>query len=261
QFYLSKLLGYHYTIEYKSGKSNIVADALSRSFENPEASLHVLSTPQFLLVDELKQEQLSDSAYLELKARIEASPGSHPDFSLVDGLILRCGKIWVSPLSRFKRVLLQEYHESPIGGHAGVIKTLKRLSANFFWSNMRKEVQNFINCCVVCQQTKYSTAKPSGLLQPLPIPSNVWEDISLDFVTGLPLSNGYTVMLVVVDRFSKAIHLGALPGNFTAYKVAELFVNLVLKHHGFPKSIVSDRDPIFISRFWSDLFKFSGTLL
>ncbi|MCH93770.1 Ty3/gypsy retrotransposon protein, partial [Trifolium medium] len=126
---------------------------------------------------------------------------------------------------------------------------------------MRKEVQAFINGCGVCQQTKYSTAKPSGLLQPLPIPDNVWEDISMDFVTGLPLSNGYTVMLVVVDRFSKAIHLGALPSNFTAYKVAELFVHMVLKHHGIPRSIVSDRDPVFISRFWADLFKFSGTLL
>jgi hypothetical protein len=261
QFYLSKLLGYHYDIEYKSGKTNIVADALSRSFEVPVASLHVLSTPQFLFVDELKSEQLTDPAYLELKGKIEDSPASYPDFSLNDGLLLRCGKIWVSPTSRFKLLLLQEYHESPIGGHAGVVKTLKRLSANFFWPNMRQEVQKFIASCVVCQQTKYSTLKPGGLLQPLPIPANVWEDISLDFVTGLPLSNGYSVMLVVVDRFSKAIHLGALPGNFTAYKVAELFVHMVIKHHGFPKSIVSDHDPIFISRFWSDLFKFSGTLL
>ncbi|MCH95883.1 protein FAR1-RELATED SEQUENCE 5-like [Trifolium medium] len=126
---------------------------------------------------------------------------------------------------------------------------------------MRKDVKQFIASCVICQQTKYSTTKPGGLLQSLPIPSNVWEDISMYFVTGLPQSNGYSVILVVVDRFSKAVHLGALPAQFTAYKVAELFINMVCKIHGFPRSIVSDRDPIFISKFWADLFKFSGTLL
>nr|KYP63409.1 Retrotransposable element Tf2 [Cajanus cajan] len=126
---------------------------------------------------------------------------------------------------------------------------------------MAKDVKSFVAQCLVCQRTKYSTKCPGGLLQPLPIPTGVWEDISLDFVTGLPPSNGYTVLLVVVDRFSKGVHLGALRSDFTAYKVAELFVSIVCKHHGLPKSIVSDRDPIFISRFWSDLFKFSGTLL
>ncbi|XP_014506463.1 uncharacterized protein LOC106766231 [Vigna radiata var. radiata] len=82
-----------------------------------------------------------------------------------------------------------------------------------------------------------------------------------DFVIGLPPSNGYTMLLVVVDRFSKAVHLGTIHSDFTAYKVAELFVTLVCKHHGLLKSIVSGRDLIFISRFWSDLFKFSDTLL
>jgi hypothetical protein len=83
----------------------------------------------------------------------------------------------------------------------------------------------------------------------------------MDFITGLPVSKGFSVILVVVDRFSKGIHLGALPSGFTAYKVAELFVTMVCKHHGLPRSIVSDRDPIFISKFWRDLFKFSGTFL
>lgn len=124
-----------------------------------------------------------------------------------------------------------------------------------------RETQEFIRQCVVCQQTKYSTQKSGGLLQPLPLPQHIWEDISMDFIMGLPPSKGFTVIMVVVDRFSKAIHLGALATGFTAYKVAELFVSIVCKHHGLPKSIISDRDPIFISRFWKDLFTFSGTLL
>jgi len=83
----------------------------------------------------------------------------------------------------------------------------------------------------------------------------------MDFVTGLPGSHGLTIILVVVDRFSKGIHPGALPTSFTTTKVADLFINMVCKLHGFLKSIVSDRDPVFVSCFWSDLFKLSGTLL
>lgn len=221
----------------------------------------LLSVPQFLFLDELKQELASDPIFQDLKARYLTDPSAMAEFKLVDELLLRHGKIWVSPNSRFKQVLLREFHESLVGGHAGVAKTMRRLSEIFFWDNMRQEVQNFVRQCAICQQTKYQTGKPGGLLHPLPLPTHVWEDVSMDFITGLPPSNGYTVILVVVDRFSKGIHLGALPTNFTAYKVADLFVSMVCKLHGLPKSIVSDRDPIFISRFWSYLFKFSGTLL
>lgn len=261
QHYLSKLLGYHYDIQYRPGSTNIVADALSRSLEPAIAECMLLSVPQFLFLDELKQEMAADSVFQDLRNRYLNDPASMPDFKLIDELLLRRGKIWISPSSRFKQLLLREFHESLVGGHAGVAKTLKRLSENFFWDNMRQEVQAFIRQCNICQQVKYSSKKPGGLLQPLPIPADIWEDVSMDFITGLPLSNGSTVILVVVDRFSKGVHLGPLPTNFTAYKVADLFVSMVCKLHGLPKSIVSDRDPIFISWFWSDLFKFSGTLL
>lgn len=103
--------------------------------------------------------------------------------------------------------------------------------------------------------------KPTGLLTPLPVLSNVWEDMSMYFITCLPPSFGYTMILVIVDRFSKGVHLGALLAYFTAYKVAELFVYMVCKLNGIPKSIVSDRGPIFLSRFWTDLFKISATKL
>lgn len=260
QHYLSKLLGYHYDIQYRSGNTNTAADALSRSLP-AEAVLQSLTVPHFVFLAELKRELAGDSDFLSLSSKVAADPSSFPAFRLIDGLLYRHGRIWLSPSCKFRSLLLREFHETVIGGHAGVIKTLKRLSENFFWPNMRKEVQEFVAQCGVCQKTKYSTLRPAGLLQPLPTPSNVWEDISMDFVTSLPGSHGLTVILVVVDRFSKGIHLGALPTSFTATKVADLFINMVCKLHGFPKSIVLDRDPVFVSRFWSDLFKLSGTLL
>lgn len=83
----------------------------------------------------------------------------------------------------------------------------------------------------------------------------------MDFVTHLPASHGFTAVMVVVDRFSKSVHFGALPTQFTTFKVATLFMDTVCKLHGFPRNIISDRDPIFISSFWRELFKMTGTTL
>lgn len=126
---------------------------------------------------------------------------------------------------------------------------------------MRKNVADFVKACVVCQQIKPTNHSPYGLLQPLPIPDKVWEDISLDFIVGLPSFQNCSVILVVVDRLSKAAHFGMLTTHFTAVKVAELFAIMIWKLHGMPRSIVSDRDPVFLSHFWQELFRLNGTKL
>ena len=126
---------------------------------------------------------------------------------------------------------------------------------------MRKDVAAFVKSCITCQQVKAINKSPYGLLQPLEIPKNVWEEVSMDFITQLPVSHGFTTILVIVDRFSKSAHFGALPTNYTASKVAQLFMEMVGKLHGIPKSIVSDRDSIFLSKFWQELFKLQGTIL
>ena len=131
----------------------------------------------------------------------------------------------------------------------GIKKTLARLGEIFIWFDMRTDVRQFFLACLDCQATKYEAKKPVGLLCPLPIPSRPWEDLSLDFIVGLPSYHGYTTILVVVDRFSKGIHLGMLVTNYTASSVALLFMEIVHKHHGMPKSLVSDKDPLFVSRF------------
>lgn len=101
----------------------------------------------------------------------------------------------------------------------------------------------------------YSTQKPAGLLQSLPIPSRVWEDVSMEFVTGLPQSSGYTTILVAVDRLTKYAHFALLPKSYNALKVATVFIYTVVKHHGFPKTLVSDRDPVFLNEVWEDMLR------
>jgi len=126
---------------------------------------------------------------------------------------------------------------------------------------MCTDVCQFVLACLDCQATKYEAKKPAGLLYSLPAPSRPSKDLSMDFIVGLPLYHDNTTILVVVDRFSKGIHLGMLVTNYTASSVALLFMEIMGKNHGMPKSIVSDRDPLFVSRFWQELFRLSETKL
>jgi hypothetical protein len=105
--------------------------------------------------------------------------------------------------------------------------------------------------CLVCKQNKVEIVKTPGLLQPLAIPSQRWEEVSMDFITGLPKSEGKIVLMVIVDRLTKYAHFCALSHPFKASTVATAFMETVQKLHGNPKIIVSDRDPIFIGHFWT----------
>ncbi|KAF0930307.1 hypothetical protein E2562_031975 [Oryza meyeriana var. granulata] len=115
--------------------------------------------------------------------------------------------------------------------------------------------------CFVCQQNKTEHLHPAGLLQPLEVPSSVWANIAMDFMEGFPKVGGKSVVLTVVDRFSKYTHFVAIGHPYTATSVAHVFFDHIVRLHGLPCSIVSDRDPVFTSTFWTELFALSGVEL
>lgn len=248
--WLPKIMGYDYVVEYKKGPENQAADSLSRVVE-----FHCMSTsmPQAEWWNQLQVEVLQDPFYHTLATK--------PHHTLRDGVWFSHGKLVLSPTSFLISKLLAEHHSSPTGGHFGYHKTLARLRRSFHWPHMRKTVKEFIRQCDPCQRFKTDSLKPAGLLQPLGIPERIWTEISMDFIEGLPSSNGYTVILVVVDRLSKYAHFAPLRHPYTALTVAKTFVDHVVRLHGVPTSIVSDRDKVFLSAFWRTLFQLQGTQL
>uniref|UniRef100_A0A3P9KS66 Gypsy retrotransposon integrase-like protein 1 n=1 Tax=Oryzias latipes TaxID=8090 RepID=A0A3P9KS66_ORYLA len=134
--------------------------------------------------------------------------------------------------------------------HGGIHRTLKLLQRRFFWPSMNRDVREFVAACDVCARSKSSNSPPAGLLHPLPVPQRPWSHLAMDFVTGLPASQGHNIILTVIDRFSKAAHFIPLPKLPTATEMADILVREVFRHHGIPSDIVSDRGPQFISQVW-----------
>lgn len=132
------------------------------------------------------------------------------------------------------------------------------ISQRFWWPSMESGVREYVDACPVCARNKTATGARMGLLQPLPIPSRPWSNISMDFITGLPASKGNTTILTVVDRFSKMTHYIALPKLPSAKETAQIMMQHIFRIHGFPKDIVSDRGPQFISRFWREFCQLIG---
>ncbi|KAJ8333610.1 hypothetical protein SKAU_G00416180 [Synaphobranchus kaupii] len=146
--------------------------------------------------------------------------------------------------------VLEWVHASRLACHPGVARTIALVKRSFWWSTLNGDTRAFVLACPVCARSKASHQPPSGLLRPLPVPGRPWSHIGVDFVTGLPLSEGNTTILTIVDRFSKAVHFIPLPKLPSALETAELLVLHVVRLHGIPSDIVSDRGPQFSSQVW-----------
>ena len=200
--WVSKLFGYDFVVEYRPGKQNVAADALSRRDEESLA-VHAISVPQFSIFDDLRAELANHCKARELRQQLGV--GTAPSgWSEVDGLLLFQGKVFLPDDSKLWQRLLQDAHEM---GHEGAEKTLHCLRSSFYNAHMTRRVREFVKGCSTCQRNKSEHLHPAGLLQPLPIPHNVWSDIAMNFVEGLPKVGGKSVILTVVDGFLSLLTL------------------------------------------------------
>ncbi|RVW79757.1 Transposon Ty3-G Gag-Pol polyprotein [Vitis vinifera] len=272
---------------YHPEKANVVADALSRKSVGSLAAIRgcqrqLLEELRSLqvhfrvmglgalvanfrvqpdLVGRIKALQKNDSQLVQVMEEVKR--GSKPDFVLSDDEILRFGtRLCVPNDEDLRRELLEEAHCFKFAIHPGGTKMYKDLRQNYWWSGMKHDIAQFVAQCLVCQQVKAEHQRPVGSLQPLAIPEWKWEHITMDFVIGLPRTlGGNNVIWVIVDRLTKSAHFLPMKVNFSLDRLASLYVKEIVRMHGVPVSIVSDRDPRFTSRFWHSLQKALSTKL
>lgn len=287
--WLSFFAEFNFTVEYKIGKLNILADALSRRPDYQQCDQShcrsvstlngVVTRPSSTLIDEIRSayksdgslrllwDYLSESTDKAWKALPVHYQASLSRYSLVDGLLYyRTGadddlRIVVPDDEALRQRIVYEYHDAPTGGHFGREKTYVSLSRDFYWNHQYRWVRKYIRSCEICQRVKPSPSAQAPL-RSLPVPNDCWKSISMDFIFGLPAdANRKTGILVFVDRFSKMVHLAAVASTVSAQQCARIFIDRVFCLHGMPEEIISDRDPRFTARFWRELFRFIGTSL
>ncbi|SPT16744.1 unnamed protein product [Triticum aestivum] len=220
-------------------------------------ALCIRSGPTFGLFTEIRRAMATAADAVLLRQQLAAGDLEEP-WRFTDGLLLHGRCVFVPAHDDLRHQVLLLAHSA---GHEDVQKTLHRLRADFYIPGDRALVRDWVRSCMTCQRNKTETLRPAGLLQPLDVPSQVWADISMDFIVGLPKVGGKSVILTVVDRFSKYAHFIALGHPYTAASVARAFFEGIVRLHRFPSSIVSDRDPVFTSHVWRDLFRMGGVQL
>lgn len=234
-------------IHYK-GSENKRANSLSRWPQH--ADFMAIAIPIPMDFNDWQAELQADPYTKQIMEQVSAQPLANFDFHLTSNYVFYKSRLVIPNSSPLKGNILVEAHNTPLGGHGGFLKTLKCVSANFFWMRLKKDVKVFMPNCLICQQKKYQTLAPAGLLYPLPLPQRIWEDISIDFIIGLPSYAGYDTIMVVFDRFSKYVHFLALSHPHTTKAVANLFCKEIIRLHSLRRSILSNRDVIFLCSFW-----------
>ena len=251
--WISFIEAFLYIIKYKKGKDNVVADALSR-----REALVSFATTHLIGFAHIKELYPNDPDFGEIYAK--CATRGYESYYQQDGYLYFEDKLCI-PQCSVRNLLIEEVHGGDLMGHFGRDATMNALSARFYWPKMRKQIMEFISRCETCLRAK-SQVKPHGLYMPLPQPEGPWIDLSMDFVLGLPRTvRAKDSIFVVVDRFSKMAHFIPCAKTNDAHHIAKLFFKEVVRLHGIPKTIVSDRDAKFVSYFWKSLWHEIGTKL
>ncbi|KAG8489111.1 hypothetical protein CXB51_017135 [Gossypium anomalum] len=271
--WIELLKDYDCSIEYHPGKANVVADALSRrtvaELKAMFARLSLYDDGSLLAelqvrptwVEQIKRQQLMDESLGSRFQQVEK--GENSDFGLnSEGVLCFRGRMCIPKDSDLRMMILKEAHGGPCAMHPGGSKLYRDLRELYWWPGLKREVTEFVRKCLTCQQVKAEHQLPSGLLQPVKIPLWKWERVTMDFVSGLPLTpSKKDSVWVIVDRLTKSAHFIPVRTDYSLQRLAKLYVAEIVRLHGVPVSIISDRDPRFTSRFWRKLHEALGTRL
>jgi hypothetical protein len=226
----------------------------------PQNSHRKLSI-QPTLENKIREAQGSDPDLMKIHR--QTGENKAPDFRVDNkGTLWYQDRICVPKEGELRQIIMDEAHNSAYSIHPGSTKMYMDLKRKYWWTGMKGDIAQFVAHCDTCQRIKAEHQKPSGLLQPLPIPVWKWDEVGMDFVVGLPKTRkGNDSIWVIVDRLTKVAHYLPVHTNYGGEKLAQLYVDNIVKLHGVPSRIVSDRGTQFTSRFWRSLHKAMGTKL
>jgi hypothetical protein len=282
--WLELIKDYDLEVHYHPGKANVVADALSRKAhcncvsmdskiatlcdELCKLNLEVISsgTLSYISVEPTLHEQIvmaqiGDKGVQVIKEMIEQKVDKYKCFRQDRKGILWFGDRLVVPKNpELRKKILDEAHLSKFSMHLDSNKMYHDLRSLYWWTRMKREIAKYVSECDTCQRVKTSHLKVAGTLQPLPIPSWKWEEICMDFIVGLPNTSWHHDSIwVVVDRLTKTAHFLPVHTTHRAEKYAEIYIHQIVRLHGIPKTIVSDRGAPFVARFLEQLQESHGT--
>jgi hypothetical protein len=223
-----KLFGLQYSVACKKGSENSATHALSRKHSH-DSSYAAISTVAPSWASSVADSYLHDPKAQELLVKLSLDASSIPHFSLKDGILRYKNRIWVGSDPQLHHKLVTAFHHSPVGGHSGVPVTYRKIKQVFAWPGLKSFVQTWLASCVTCQQAKLDRTLSPGLLQPLSVPTAAWHTISMDFIEGLPQSQRFNCILVVVDLFTKYAHFIPLSHPFSAVSIAQRILSASLQ--------------------------------
>ena len=207
-----------------------------------------LVTTPFLL-NRVIESQGQDAEIVSIKDQVRPGTGDEGWTVHTDGSLRYRGRVVVPQLTDLREEILKEFHCSRFSVHPGGTKMYQDLRRQYYWSGMKRHVGDFVRRCLTCEKVKVEHQKLAGLLQPLKVAEWNWEHITMDFVTHLPRTpQGHDAVWVIVDRLTKSAHFLAVRMTFTLERSCRLYIQEIVRLHGVPLSIVSDRDPCSFGR-------------